>query len=162
MGYPLKYRWNLFSDLYFTNQKHHGSADTVKEFWTLFNSIPEHSNLIHRSNVRLFRGSNEYPSVENYRNGGIMHVTTSEENMAQLFMYCCLLAIGGNNDVCGVVLNVRYTANRVSLWTNKALTKKEGEKIVKELEVCQSASFKANRDNKGNSYKVQDMWKITK
>lgn len=99
---------------------------TVEEFWGIFNSIPQASDLPLKADYHLFRKGIK-PEWEDSANsdGGKWSFQFKDKkgtNINELWLRTLLSVIGETvedeeNEVNGAVLNVRKFAFRVALWT---------------------------------------------
>jgi len=102
------------------------SFSSVEEFWGIFNSIPQASDLPLKADYHLFR-ENIRPEWEDSLNseGGkwvFQFKDRKNVNINEIWLRTLLSVIGetiedDENEVNGAVLNVRKFAYRVSLWT---------------------------------------------
>ncbi|ODQ81200.1 hypothetical protein BABINDRAFT_165900 [Babjeviella inositovora NRRL Y-12698] len=98
---------------------------TVEEFWGIFNSIPAATDLPIKSDYHLFREGvkPEWEDVANARGGKwAFQFKDKKTNINELWLRALLSVIGetiedDQNEVNGVVLNVRKQFFRVGLWT---------------------------------------------
>ncbi|KAI9890134.1 MAG: eukaryotic translation initiation factor 4E [Vezdaea aestivalis] len=103
--------------------------DSVEQFWGIHNNIAEVSELAVKSDYHLFK-SGVRPEWEDPQNkhGGKWAYTFKEKKQAQsvindLWLHVMLAAIGEmlesdeDNEIMGVVVNVRKAFYRIGLWT---------------------------------------------
>ncbi|KIX93814.1 uncharacterized protein Z520_10439 [Fonsecaea multimorphosa CBS 102226] len=101
--------------------------DTVEEFWGVYNNITATSDLAVKSDYHLFkRGVRpEWEDPQN-KHGGKWSYTFKDKkvvNIDELWLHTQLAAIGetleddGDNEIMGVVVNVRKSFYRIGLWT---------------------------------------------
>jgi len=103
------------------------SFDSVEEFWGIYNNITSTSELALKSDYHLFK-KGVRPEWEDSQNkhGGKWAFQFKEKksiNIDALWLHVMLAAIGetleedGDNEVMGVVVNVRKGFYRIGLWT---------------------------------------------
>ncbi|KAL1611421.1 eukaryotic translation initiation factor 4E [Nothophoma quercina] len=103
------------------------SFDSVEEFWGIYNNITPTSDLALKSDYHLFK-RNVRPEWEDSQNkhGGKWAFQFKDKkaiNIDALWLHVMLAAIGENlededdNEVMGVVVNVRRGFYRIGLWT---------------------------------------------
>ncbi|KAF2654323.1 eukaryotic translation initiation factor 4E [Lophiostoma macrostomum CBS 122681] len=116
------------------------SFDSVEEFWGIYNNITPTSELALKSDYHLFKKGvrPEWEDVQN-KHGGKWAFQFKEKksiNIDALWLHVMLAAIGENlededdNEVMGVVVNVRRGFYRIGLWTRtvgKALPGDQGK-----------------------------------
>lgn len=98
---------------------------TVEEFWGIFNSIPAATDLPIKSDYHLFREGikPEWEDVANSRGGKWAYQFKDKKvNINELWLRALLSVIGetiedDQNEVNGVVLNIRKQFFRIGLWT---------------------------------------------
>jgi len=99
----------------------------VEDFWSLFNNLMAPSKLAVQSNYHLFK-EGVMPAWEDpvNKSGGkwALQLGTQEREkklLDEIWMNAILDIIGENfedmEDICGIVLSLRKSRNRVSLWT---------------------------------------------
>jgi len=128
--------------------------DSVEEFWGIYNNIQKTSELALKSDYHLFRERirPEWEDRQN-KNGGrwSYQYKNKKDTIDDIWLNVMLAAIGetlekeGDNEVMGVVVNVRNKFFRVSLWTrttggvirasgsNKGRTAEQGRKTLLEI-----------------------------
>lgn len=137
--HPLQNRWTMWYDnpKKKTSQDTWGSHlkkivdfDTVEDFWRLYNNIVPASQLSHGSNYHLFKYGIE-PKWEDPANtrGGQWVVTLPSkqrrDRLDQLWLFAILACIGeafgdDEDEVCGCVVSIRKSQDRIALWTRTA------------------------------------------
>lgn len=99
---------------------------SVEEFWGIFNSIPQASDLPLKADYHLFRNGirPEWEDSANAEGGkwSFQFKNKKDTNINELWLRTLLSVIGetiedDENEVNGAVLNVRKFAFRVALWT---------------------------------------------
>jgi len=105
--------------------------DTVEDFWRLYNNIVPASQLTPGSDYHLFKEHIE-PKWEDPANavGGkwIIPIPTKArgEGLDKLWLWTILACVGEsfgdahNEEVCGCVVSVRKSQDRIALWTKNA------------------------------------------
>jgi len=104
--------------------------DTVEDFWRLYNNVVPASQLEHGSNYHLFKYGIE-PKWEDPANdkGGQWVFThplkLRKEKLDELWLYTLLACVGETfgdeeDEVCGCVISMRKTGDRIALWTRTA------------------------------------------
>jgi len=173
--HPLQNSWTLWYDnpgrkttqeKWAENLKKIVTFDTVEDFWRIFNNIRPASKLTAGSDYHLFKEGVE-PKWEHEENkkGGKWVVTGNpkkKELLDNLWLWTILACIGENfeeeGEICGCVVSVRKSQDRVSLWTKTAskeqVTKSIGATWKKTLELpsTMTIGYQAHEDSmKGNS-----------
>ncbi|KAF2729507.1 eukaryotic translation initiation factor 4E [Polyplosphaeria fusca] len=103
------------------------SFDSVEEFWGIYNNITPTSELALKSDYHLFKAGvrPEWEDAQN-KHGGKWAFQFKDKkliNIDALWLHVMLAAIGENlededdNEVMGVVVNVRRGFYRIGLWT---------------------------------------------
>ncbi|KAF2007290.1 eukaryotic translation initiation factor 4E [Amniculicola lignicola CBS 123094] len=103
------------------------SFDSVEEFWGIYNNITATSELAQKSDYHLFKKGvrPEWEDAQN-KHGGKWAFQFKDKkaiNIDALWLHVMLAAIGENlededdNEVMGVVVNVRRGFYRIGLWT---------------------------------------------
>ncbi|KAF2454313.1 cap binding protein [Lineolata rhizophorae] len=103
------------------------SFDSVEEFWGIYNNITNTSDLALKSDYHLFKKGvrPEWEDLQNKHGGkwAFQFKDKKQINIDQLWLHVMLAAIGetledeGDNEVMGVVVNVRKGFYRIGLWT---------------------------------------------
>lgn len=103
------------------------SFDTVQGFWEVFNSIVSPRRLRTGAELYLFEETDVPPSYEAYPEGGIWSLmipkdqpTIIEDAWLALAMSVVGETMNGTLDILGIVMSVKYTQYRLSLWTRTA------------------------------------------
>lgn len=135
--HPLMHRWTLWFTRPPSGQKGENwgdllkeviEFDSVEEFWGIFNNIQKTSELAPKSDFHLFKKGikPEWEDKQNAKGGKWAYQFKSPRNkkeMDDLWLFTMLAAIGetledpGDNEVMGVVVNVRRGFYRIGLWT---------------------------------------------
>ena len=161
--HPLQYRWVLWFDnpklkkaeeSWEENLKQIHTFDTVEDFWCLFNNVVAPTKLSMGSNFHIFK-EGVLPMWEDSTNkdGGkwVLSIPKQRRKSVDLWwMYIVLIMIGENfedqGDVCGVVVSLRKSQDRIALWTKSALQEKLqmaiGSKIRTGLELPRAIQIK--------------------
>lgn len=103
------------------------SFDSVEEFWGIYNNITPTSDLALKSDYHLFKAGvrPEWEDSQNKHGGKWAYQFKDKKsvNIDALWLHVMLAAIGENlededdNEVMGVVVNVRRGFYRIGLWT---------------------------------------------
>lgn len=103
------------------------SFDTVEEFWGVYNNITACSDLAIKSDYHLFKKGvrPEWEDQQNKHGGKWAYQFKDKKlvNINELWLHTQLAAIGetledeGDNEIMGVVINVRKGFYRIGLWT---------------------------------------------
>lgn len=125
------------------------SFTTVEEFWGIYNAIPSASELPIKSDYHLFREDirPEWEDVANAKGGKWAHQFKDKKrvDINDIWLRALLSAIGetieeDEEEVNGIVLNVRKTFYRVGLWTktcNKQTLEPIGHKLKRVLRLTE-------------------------
>ncbi|KAF2856887.1 eukaryotic translation initiation factor 4E [Plenodomus tracheiphilus IPT5] len=130
------------------------SFDSVEEFWGIYNNITPTSDLALKSDYHLFK-KGVRPEWEDSQNkhGGKWAFQFKDKkaiNIDALWLHVMLAAIGENledeedNEVMGVVVNVRRGFYRIGLWTRsvgralpgeqgKGRTAEQGKEVLQKI-----------------------------
>jgi len=127
------------------------SFDSVEEFWGIYNNITPTSDLALKSDYHLFK-KGVRPEWEDSQNkhGGKWAFQFKDKkaiNIDALWLHVMLAAIGENleedddNEVMGVVVNVRRGFYRIGLWTRsvgradqgRGRTTEQGKEILQKI-----------------------------
>ncbi|RMX95059.1 hypothetical protein D0867_13629, partial [Hortaea werneckii] len=117
--------------------------DSVEEFWGIYNNITPASELAQKSDYHLFkRGVRpEWEDPQNKFGGRWSYTFKNGKAQDNAWLDVMLAAIGetledeGDNEVMGVVINIRKAFWRVGLWTRTAgQPPKKGSKEAAEVE----------------------------
>lgn len=139
--HPLQNSWTLWFD----NPRKRTSVDTwgshikkvmefatVEDFWRLYNNIMRASVLDHGSNYHLFKDGIEpkWEDPANERGGQwtlIVPHRERRERLDELWLWSMLAAIGEvletegeEEQVCGCVVSIRKSQDRITVWTKNA------------------------------------------
>jgi len=136
--HPLMNKWTLWftkpsppnsGDNWAEYLKEVVTFDSVEEFWGIYNNITKTSDLAIKSDYHLFKHGvrPEWEDVQNKYGGKWAYVFKKERlsnvSIDELWLHVMLAAIGetlekeGDNEIMGVVVNVRRGFHRVSVWT---------------------------------------------
>jgi translation initiation factor 4E len=134
----LQHTWTLWYDSpsakkpdpsnWHTNVKKVVSFSSVEDFWSLFNNIMQPSNLTVGCNYHLFKDG-IMPAWEDPQNenGGkwMVEFAPREKDVVNKSWLLMVLAMIGEafehgSDICGLVIGMRRTKVRLSLWTKTA------------------------------------------
>ncbi|OQR85005.1 eukaryotic initiation factor 4E [Achlya hypogyna] len=136
--HPLQHKWVLWYDnpkkklateTWEENLKKIYTFDTVEDFWCLFNNVLPPTKLSTGSNYHLFKEGIR-PMWEDPINmkGGKWILTNTRQRRARLddsWMHVMLALIGealeDDDDVCGCVVSVRKSQDRLAVWTKTAV-----------------------------------------
>ncbi|OLL24746.1 Eukaryotic translation initiation factor 4E-1 [Neolecta irregularis DAH-3] len=142
--------------------------DSVEEFWGVYNNIAKTSELAHKSDYHLFKAGvrPEWEDPQN-KNGGKWSYQFKSQRLQvdELWLHAMLGAIGetlereNDDEVMGVVVNVRRGFCRIGLWTRTCDRKdallKIGEKFRELLKLPEQEklefSVHANAAHSGSS-----------
>jgi len=129
--HPLQNKWTLWylhndkTKAWTSLQKPICTVGTAEDFWTLQHFLVNPSQLSKGCDYSLFK-EGILPMWEDPANinGGRWIFLLNGENKSILdetWLNLCLVIIGDafqySDDVCGVVVNVRYKYNKISIWT---------------------------------------------
>lgn len=155
-----------------------GTFKTVGEFWCIYNNLKLPSQIPLQSNYSVFV-ENVEPTWEDpaNSNGGKFILTVSKKESrtgkCDKFWLFTLMAMLGEtldatgSEILGVVVSVRKSENRISLWlkgTNKETCERIGEKWKKTLEIDSSTviKFQAHKVAKatGRSFRNEAQFQV--
>lgn len=141
--HPLNSKWTLWYTKPTTNRNESWldllkpviTFGLVEEFWGIYNSIPVANQLPLKSDYHLFKEGikPEWEDVQNAKGGRWQHLFGNKQmvmqNINDLWLRGLLLVIGetiedDENEVNGIVLNVRKQNFRVAIWTKDCDDKK--------------------------------------
>jgi len=175
--HPLQNRWTWWYDNpgKKTSQSSWGeflkqimTFDTVEDFWRLYNNIVPASQLAAGSDYHLFK-ENVEPKWEDPANnkGGKWIINMPTKNRAseldRLWLWTVLACVGesfsdtNNDEVCGCVVSVRKSQDRIALWTrtatNEIATTAIGRHLKQILEFQDNAvlGYQAHADSQRNN-----------
>lgn len=138
MRHPLHNQWTLWffnpknkrvnSRNWEDNLKPVMTFGSVEEFWQLYNNIKKASELPHGSDYQLFKHGVK-PKWEDPVNakGGkwVLNVGKQRSKLDDIWMHTMMSLIGEAyvhpDEICGAVVSLRKTGDRVSLWTRTAM-----------------------------------------
>jgi len=152
--HPLQFGWSWWYDnpgpnnwkttqaSWNQNLKKIYTFSTVEDFWCLWNNIKGANDLPPGSNYHVFKDGIE-PCWEDPSNncGGkwIIPVKSSQRDtqLKQLWMWAVLACIGNSfedeDEVCGVVVSVRKSSDKICLWTRNATEEAKTKRIGQQL-----------------------------
>ncbi|CAK4033838.1 Eukaryotic translation initiation factor 4E-1 [Lecanosticta acicola] len=104
------------------------SFNSVEEFWGIYNNITPASELAQKSDYHLFKQGvrPEWEDPQNKHGGRWAYTFKGSKAQDDTWLNIMLAAIGemleeeGDNEVMGVVVNIRKAFWRVGLWTRTA------------------------------------------
>ncbi|KAK8399126.1 hypothetical protein O3P69_004294 [Scylla paramamosain] len=156
-GVPLDTPWTFWIDKatrgataaqYEANMKKIYSVSTVQSFWSVYNHIPDVSELSLRYSYHLMRG-NRRPMWEDEgnQNGGTWRIKVSKKDTSRLWKELLLAAIGEQfeghlapgDEVCGISVSVRERDDLLQIWnydcslTNQATVMKKVHSLVPDV-----------------------------
>lgn len=102
--------------------------NSVEEFWGIYNNITPASELAQKSDYHLFKQGvrPEWEDVQNKHGGRWAYTFKERKANDDIWLHILLAAIGeqleddGDNEVMGVVVNIRKAFYRIGLWTRSA------------------------------------------
>ncbi|PRP88929.1 hypothetical protein PROFUN_00397 [Planoprotostelium fungivorum] len=153
--HPLQNRWTLWYDnpgKKITSQQWQDSLkkivtfDTVEDFWGIFNNIRPASKLTLGSNYHLFKEGVEpkWEHPDNFKGGKwIVTIKGRGSMLDQQWLWLLLGVIGESfeeeNEICGCVVSLRKSQDRITLWTrnayNEAVQRRIGYRLKRLLEI---------------------------
>lgn len=159
------------------NLKHCGEFATAEEFWSIFNNILPASSLTIHSNYHVFR-QGVVPMWEDPQNklGGKFVLTIPKKDSKagrcdEWWLYTLLSIVGETLDingdqVCGAVVSIRKSQDRIALWLKSSDQKvcvEIGERWKKALELNKThLTFQLHNDAavSGHSFKNETKFKV--
>jgi translation initiation factor 4E len=159
------------------NLKHCGEFTTIQEFWSIFNNILPASSLTIHSNYHVFR-KGVVPMWEDPQNklGGKFVLTIPKKDSKagrcdEWWLYTLLSILGETLDingdqVCGAVVSIRKSQDRIALWlksSNQKVCVEIGERWKKALELNKTnLTFQLHNDAaaSGHSFKNETKFKV--
>ncbi|KAG9518129.1 eukaryotic translation initiation factor 4E, partial [Aureobasidium melanogenum] len=107
------------------------SFNSVEEFWGIYNNITPSSELAPKSDYHLFKQGvrPEWEDPQNKHGGRWSYTFKQRQANDEIWLHVLLAAIGeqleddNDNEVMGVVINIRKAFYRIGLWTRSAGTK---------------------------------------
>jgi translation initiation factor 4E len=162
---PLHRRWVLWYDNprlapegsnWKDNLKKCGVFGTAEEFWQIFNNIKPAGQLAVNSNYHLFREGIEpmWEDPENIKGGKfVLNIPRKDAKSGrsdEWWLFTVLAVLGetmdlNGNQVCGAVVSIRKSQNRIALWLKSADREtciKIAERWKRALEVSSKTTFK--------------------
>ncbi|KAI3406993.2 TIF45 [Candida oxycetoniae] len=153
--HPLNSRWTLWYTKPQTNKSENWSDllkpvitfSSVEEFWGIYNSIPSANQLPLRSDYHLFREGirPEWEDEANTKGGKWSHAFNKNSGaiINDLWLRGLLAVIGetiedDENEVNGIVLNIRKQAYKIGIWTkdcDESKLRTVGERLKKILQL---------------------------
>ncbi|KAI9089427.1 translation initiation factor eIF 4e-like domain-containing protein [Phlyctochytrium arcticum] len=183
--HPLQNRWTIWFDNpakrtnlhnWSNNLKNLITVDAVEDFWGVYNNVVKASSLAHGSNYHIFKEGIQ-PMWEDPQNanGGkwVIQVPKSKRgDLDQMWLHSILAVIGetfpDSDEICGIVVSSRKSADRLSLWTKTALSADEvircGQhwKQVLGMGEGDKIGYQVHSDalRKNSSFSNQDMYSV--
>lgn len=135
--HPLQFAWTLWYEPPRTTSKgwsenrllNIATFDTVEDFWGLFNNLQEPSQLPASTSYNLFK-QGVRPAWEDAFNkdGGEwqMKLSNRKELLDEFWINTLMTVIGegfepaDSDDIAGIVVNLRKSGDRLSIWTKSA------------------------------------------
>lgn len=155
--HPLNSRWTLWYTKPQVNKSENWhdllkpviTFSSVEEFWGIYNSIPTANQLPLKSDYHLFKEGikPEWEDEQNAKGGRWQHSFANKRDVStvinDLWLRGLLSVIGetiedDENEVNGIVLNVRKQAIRVGIWTrdtDESKLRTVGERFKKVLKL---------------------------
>jgi len=114
------------------------SFNSVEEFWGIYNNITSASELAQKSDYHLFKSGvrPEWEDPQNKHGGRWAYTFKNSKANDETWLNIMLAAIGEtledeqDNEVMGVVVNIRKAFWRVGLWTRTAGQQPKGKAAV--------------------------------
>ncbi|XP_060528463.1 eukaryotic translation initiation factor 4E1-like [Cylas formicarius] len=176
LKHPLEHRWTLWyfeSDKNLSweeSQKKITSFDTVEDFWSLYNHIKPASELKTGADYSLFKEGIR-PMWEDPANkhGGRWLITFDKKQRNTNLVDRCWLAVllcmigetfDNTDEICGAVVNARYRADKVGVWTahrtNTDVVLDIGRKLKEKLPISDHAvlNYESHEDISMRNCKV--------
>eukprot|EP00993_Chasmostoma_nieuportense_P004239 NODE_4920_length_722_cov_53.184874_g4757_i0.p1 GENE.NODE_4920_length_722_cov_53.184874_g4757_i0~~NODE_4920_length_722_cov_53.184874_g4757_i0.p1 ORF type:complete len:209 (+),score=34.66 NODE_4920_length_722_cov_53.184874_g4757_i0:60-686(+) len=140
--HPLWCRWSLWYDAtkrnsprqdWQDNLKQIYTFDTIEDFWSVYNNIHSPSQMAYGANYHLFKHgiTPTWEHISNAR-GGKWTISVPRKWRAQLdtfWTFLSLALIGENfkegDAICGAVVSLRKSNDRISLWTSDAYNEEQ-------------------------------------
>uniref|UniRef100_A0A6U3SLU4 Eukaryotic translation initiation factor 4E n=1 Tax=Ditylum brightwellii TaxID=49249 RepID=A0A6U3SLU4_9STRA len=162
---PLHHKWVLWYDnprqapagsSWKDNLKKCGSFDSAEAFWQVFNNVKPASQLSVNSNYHIFREGVEpmWEDPENMEGGKFVLTIPKKDSKAgrgdEWWLFTVLAVIGetldvGGDEVCGAVVSIRKSQDRIALWLKSAVRDKcvpIAERWKRALEVTSKTTLK--------------------
>jgi len=159
LRHPLRYSWTLWyennlstgkrpnQNAWGENIKKVFTFASVEDFWKLYNNVTPPSQLPQGCSYNMFKQGIE-PKWEDPSNakGGKWTILTQKTKgtLDRMWLWLLLACIGevleeDDDQICGAVVNVRRTQDKICLWTkdadNKEVILKIGQVLRKVLEL---------------------------
>jgi len=167
--HPLRHRWTLWyeynlssgkrptTEQWGSNLKEIFSFTTVEDFWRLYNNVTPPSQLPLGCSYNLFKNTIE-PKWEDTSNakGGkwTIIIQKSRGQLDRMWLWLLLACIGqvleeDDDEICGIVVNVRKNQDKLCIWTkdadNKDAVVKIGQALKKSFGITRCVSFRISR-----------------
>jgi translation initiation factor 4E len=159
------------------NLKKCGEFSTVEEFWRIFNNIKPASSLAINSNYHVFRQGvvPMWEDPENKLGGKFVLTIPKKDSKAgrcdEWWLYTLLSIVGealdiNGNQVCGAVVSIRKSQDRIALWLKSSDQKvcvEIGERWKKALGLNKThLTFQLHNDaaTSGHSFKNEVKFKV--
>eukprot|EP00736_Rhodelphis_marinus_P012635 Rmarinus@m.14381 len=143
----LKHKWDLYYDqscrkggqsgTWESGLRKLGSFETVQEFWSYNNNIVHIRDMPDGANLRIFKsGINPTWEDKHNANGGTLSFLKVDRRIGNNMWQELLMSVIGDqlpftDDICGLVLSVRPSGDRIQLWVRVSLSRAEvGEGVA--------------------------------
>ncbi|WLF78620.1 eukaryotic translation initiation factor 4E [Lodderomyces elongisporus] len=154
--HPLNHRWTLWYTKPQTNKSENWhdllkpviAFSSVEEFWGIYNSIPSANQIPLKSDYHLFKEGirPEWEDEANAKGGKWQHAFSKKEGnpiINDLWLRGLLAVIGetiedDEDEVNGIVINVRKQVYRIGIWTkdcDESKLRTVGERLKKILQL---------------------------